>query len=214
MRKVDDPARRTQGVLGGRSEQVVRRVLAAALSELARSGYSEFRMSEVASKARVNKTTIYRRWPSRRALVTAVVERMKKHFMDNPLPDTGRVERDLVNAFAMRTSASRKSEGRAWAKLLVERYNPEVQKIIRKSVDERSTAWRDMVTRAIRRGELPRGTDPKLVLHVIRTLVDAERPDAAWLALAVRTAIAGAKAGTLKRRYSPQPATARPRRAP
>src|SRR3954468_5657962 len=70
-------SRRTQGILGGRSEQVVRRVLDAAIVELARSGYHGFRMDVVAARAAVNKTTIYRRWPNRAALVTALVERMR-----------------------------------------------------------------------------------------------------------------------------------------
>src|SRR5687768_18582581 len=55
--------RRTQGILGGRSEQVVNRVLDASVAELARSGYAAFRMESVADEAKVNKTSIYRRWP-------------------------------------------------------------------------------------------------------------------------------------------------------
>src|SRR5215475_4488000 len=90
--------RRTQGILGGRSEQVVRRVLDAAIVELARSGYAGFRMDEVVSTAAVNKTTIYRRWPSRAALIAALVDRMRAPLRDSPLPDTGRLESDLVAA--------------------------------------------------------------------------------------------------------------------
>src|SRR5689334_24223004 len=86
--------RRTQGILGGRSEQVVRRVLDAALVELARSGYHGFRMDAVASRAAVNKTTIYRRWPTRAALLTALVDRMRAPLRERPLPDTGRLESD------------------------------------------------------------------------------------------------------------------------
>ena len=55
-------ARRTQGVLGGRSDEVVRKVFDAATVELATSGYSGFRMEEVTARAGVNKTTVYRRW--------------------------------------------------------------------------------------------------------------------------------------------------------
>jgi hypothetical protein len=56
-----------------------------------------------------------------------------------------------------------------------------------------------MVTRAIDRGEVPPGTDPQLLLHVVRAIVDARRLDTTWLILAVRTVIAGARAGTLER---------------
>jgi AcrR family transcriptional regulator len=182
---------------------VVRRVLDAALVELARSGYAEFRMEAVASLADVNKTTIYRRWPSREALVAAVADRMRAPLRERPLPDTGQIDRDLVEAFARRFAFGRKAEGRAWARLLDERHRPEVEAIIGDAVTERRDEWRSMVTRAIDRGELPVGTDARLLLHLVRAIVDARgasrRLDMAWLTLAVRTVIAGARAGTLTR---------------
>ena len=199
MRRTHGSARRTQGVLGGRSERVVRRVLDAALVELARSGYAGFRMDEVVSMAAVNKTTIYRRWPSRAALVTAVVDRMRKPLRESPLPDTGQLERDLVEAFTRRFNVARKIEGRAWARLLDERHSPEVAAIIKDAVDERGGEWRSMVTRAIVRGEVPPGTDAQVLLHLIRAMVDARKLDTTWLVIAVRTVIAGARAGTLER---------------
>jgi AcrR family transcriptional regulator len=199
MGSAHSSVRRTQGILGGRSEQVVRRVLDAAIVELARSGHAGFRMGEVVSKAAVNKTTIYRRWPSRAALITAVVERMREPLRSNPLPDTGDLERDLVEAFTRRFNFGRKVQGRAWARLLDERHSPEVDAIIGEAVDERGSEWRAMVTRAIDRGEVSPGTDPRLFLQVVRAIVDAHRLDTTWLLLSVRTVIAGARAGTLDR---------------
>lgn len=195
--------RRTQGVLGGRSVQVVRRVLDAAIVELARSGYGGLRMDRVASRAGVNKTTVYRRWPSRAALVTALVDRLQRPLREVRLPDTGRLEADLVEAFSRRFKVGRTLEGRAWARLLEERHSPEVEAIIGTAVDSRGAEWRSMVTRAIDRDELPPGTDAQLVLDVVRAIVDggrrgpSRRLDNAWLVLSVRTAIAGARAGTL-----------------
>jgi AcrR family transcriptional regulator len=195
-------SRRTKGILGGRSDTVVRRVLEAAIGELARSGYAGFRMDEVADRAGVNRTTIYRRWPNRAALVTAVVDGLRAPLRDNPLPNSGALERDLIEAFARRRKFGRQVEGRAWARLLDERYNPEVEAIVRDAVDERSAEWRRMVTRAIERRELPAGTDERLLLGFVRAIVDARGarpPDARWLRAAVRTVVAGAVAGTLVR---------------
>jgi AcrR family transcriptional regulator len=204
VRRSDESSRRTQGILGGRSEQVVRRALDAAIVELARSGYSGFRMEAVASRAGVNKTTIYRRWPRRAALITALVSRMRTPLRESPLPDTGRIESDLIEAFTRRFTFSRKREGRAWARLLEERHNPEVEAIIGDAVDERRDQWWLMVTRAIDRGDLPPGTDAQLLLDFVRAIVDSRsssRPlDEAWLSIAVRTVIAGARAGTLSSR--------------
>jgi AcrR family transcriptional regulator len=204
MGRSSGSSRRTQGVLGGRSERVVRRVLDAAIAELARSGYHGFRMDVVASRAAVNKTTIYRRWPNRTALVVALVERMRAPLRASPLPDTGRLERDLVEAFARRFTFGRKTEGRAWERLLEERSRPEVDAIISAAVTERRDEWRSMVARGITRKELPPRTDVQLVLDLVRAIVDARRSSGAldrrWLTLAVRTVIAGARAGVLVRR--------------
>jgi AcrR family transcriptional regulator len=175
----------------------------AALVELAHSGYAGFRMGGVAARAAVNKTTIYRRWPSRAALVGALLGRMRAPLRESPLPDTGRLEGDLIEAFSRRFTVGRSVEGRAWARLRDERYSPEVEAIIGGALDERRDEWRSMVRRAIDRGELPPGTDAQLVLEFVRAIVDcrsaSRRLDTSWLTLAVRTVIAGARAGTLVR---------------
>lgn len=202
MRRPAARPRRTKGILGGRSDEVVRRVLDAAIAELARSGYAGFRMDEVAARAGVNRTTIYRRWPNRRALVTDVVGRLRTSLRHNPLPDSGALEQDLIEAFTRRWTIGRRVEGRAWARLLDERHNREVTAIVGAAVDERSAEWRSMVTRAVERRELPPGTDEQLLLDFVRAIVDLRRAqalDSRWLSAAVRTVVAGASAGTLVR---------------
>lgn len=193
---------------------MVCRVLDAAIVELGRSGYAGFRMEAVASRAGVNKTTIYRRWPSRAALIAAVVNRMRTPLRESPLPDTGQLETDLVDAFTRRFTFGRKREGRAWARLLEERHNPEVEAIVGDVVEERRNQWRLMVTRAIDRGDLPPGTDAQLLLDFVRAIVDSRgssRPlDAAWLSSAVRTVIAGARSGTLSRTVAKRSPRRRP----
>lgn len=197
--------RRTRGVLGGRSERVVRQVLEAAVAELAASGYRAFRMDQVCAGAGVNKTTIYRRWPGRGLLVAAAVEWMRRLVHDVPLPDTGSLERDLAEAFRRRSRFERRVEGRAWARLLAEKHDPEVRAIIGDAVRERSGAWYAMITRAVTRGELPEGTDPRLLLGMLGAVVDAwnasspGRPKGAQLEAAVRTIVVGARSGSLVR---------------
>jgi len=196
------PPRRTKGVLGGRSDDVVRQALDAGLAELARSGYARFRMEEVAARAGVNRTTIYRRWPNRRALVTAVVDRLRTSLRDSPLPDSGALEQDLIEAFARRWTYGRKVEGRAWARLLDERHDPEVARMTGPAVDARRAEWRQVVTRAVERRELPAGTDEQLLLDYVHAIADSRRArplDVKWLGMAVRTVVAGARAGTLVR---------------
>ncbi|MCB9547739.1 MAG: TetR/AcrR family transcriptional regulator [Myxococcales bacterium] len=188
-------------MLGGRSEDVARRALEAAVSELAASGFSGLRMEAVAARAGVNKTTIYRRWPTRSALVAAVVERLRAPLRENPLPDTGTLEGDLIEAFERRFTVGQGTEGLAWARLLAERSNAEVDALIGDVVAERRGEWRQMVARALERAELPPATDGALVLDFVRAIVDAPGAgtplDADRLRRAVQTVLAGARAGTL-----------------
>ncbi len=96
-------------------------------------------------------------------------------------------------------------EGQAWARLLAEKHDPEVDSIIGDAVKERSGAWYTMVTRAVARGELPDGTDPRLLLGMLGAVVDAwnasssGRLKADLLEAAVRTVVAGARSGSLVR---------------
>ena len=192
-------------MLGGRSERVVQQVLVATVGELAESGYSAFRMDAVSAAARVNKTTIYRRWPDKARLVAAAVEWTRRFVHDVPLPDTGSLERDLSEAFRRRVSFKDRVEGRAWARLLAEKHDPGVASIIDDAVKERSQAWYAMVTRAVARGELPKGTDPRLLLSMLGAVVDtwnassSGRLKAELLEAAVRTVVAGARSGSLIR---------------
>jgi AcrR family transcriptional regulator len=190
-------------VLGGRSERVVQQVLVATVAELAESGYRAFRMDAVSASAGVNKTTIYRRWPGKASLVAAAVDWMRRLVHDVPLPDTGSLERDLVAAFRRRVSFKDRVEGQAWARLLAEKHDPEVDAVIGDAVKERSEAWYTMVTRAVARGELPAGTDPHLLLGMLGAVVDAwnasssGRLKAKLLEAAVRTVVVGAGSGSL-----------------
>lgn len=200
--------RRTRGVLGGRSERVVQQVLVATVAELAESGYRAFRMDAVSEAAGVNKTTIYRRWPGKKQLVAGAVEWMRRFVHEVPLPDTGSLERDLVEAFRRKVSFRDRAEGRAWARLLAEKHDPDVGDVIGDAVRERSGEWYRMVTRAIARGEVPRGTDPRLLLGMIGTVVEAWNAGSSGrlkpelLEAAVRTVVVGARSGSLVRTSS------------
>src|ERR1700756_2659500 len=72
---MDSSTRRTRGLqCGPRSHQVVEKVRNATLAELARVGFPGLTIEGVAQAANVNRTTIYRRWPSKSALLLAVIE--------------------------------------------------------------------------------------------------------------------------------------------
>ena len=68
------------------------RVLEAAYELLTESGVGGFTVDEVARRSGVAKTTIYRQWPTREALVIDACSRISD---GRPVPDTGSFEGDL-----------------------------------------------------------------------------------------------------------------------
>ena len=62
-------------------------VLSAVLQELSRVGYRGLRIEDVALRAGVNKTTVYRRWPTKIELVRAAL--VCDSTCRIPHPDTG-----------------------------------------------------------------------------------------------------------------------------
>jgi AcrR family transcriptional regulator len=74
---------------------VVDAVLDATLAELADSGPDALSVPRVADRAGVNRTSVYRRWPTREDLVVACLERVTQAMGD--LPDTGSVRGDLTS---------------------------------------------------------------------------------------------------------------------
>jgi AcrR family transcriptional regulator len=69
-------------------------VFDATLGLLASRDYREINMEALAERAGVSRTTIYRRWPSKAAVVSAAVSSL---YLDRvEVPDTGSLSRDLV----------------------------------------------------------------------------------------------------------------------
>jgi AcrR family transcriptional regulator len=200
------PARRTAGVrTGGRSERVVAAVLHAALAELARVGYAGLRHEDVATKAGVAKTTIYRRWPTKVELVKAAIQEFGR--WDDPLPDTGALREDLwiILEAAMKKIAT--PEGRAIARMVViERADPQVDALCRELKDHSRKHRAEVVVRAQKRGDLPKDADADLLIECVfglvmgRTLRFGEKVDRPTCERLIDLVVTGAEHGGGKQR--------------
>src|SRR3954470_20086273 len=72
-------------------------ILEAALDVLAECGYDGLTIDMVAARAKAGKATLYRRWPSKAALVIDAAVCMKQGMSRlEDLPDTGTLRGDLV----------------------------------------------------------------------------------------------------------------------
>ncbi|MCQ4209141.1 TetR/AcrR family transcriptional regulator [Streptomyces longispororuber] len=83
------PARRGRP----RSGDADGRILRAAQDLLTERGYDKFAIDEVAARATVAKTTLYRRWPTKDHLLVALVARIQDEV---EVADTGDIRRDLT----------------------------------------------------------------------------------------------------------------------
>ena len=149
-----------------RGTTVVARVLDATLEELAATGLQTLRVPAVAERAGVNKTSVYRRWPTKGALVAAALERALGH--EAALPDTGSLRTDM-RAMAMQAVAFVASPlGRGvLLTLLGGGEDPEVQGIAAALLRARSKGPRALFRRAAARGELAPRADVRTALTAI-----------------------------------------------
>src|SRR5262245_16527517 len=115
--RLSSPAstRRTEGLrVQGRSARVVEAVLQAAAEQLGEVGFAALRIEDVAARSGVNKTTIYRRWPSKEELVTAVLETLR---LVPDTPDTGTLRGDLLQLLRAIANGAATPAGRGLIRL-------------------------------------------------------------------------------------------------
>lgn len=162
----DELPKGRKGAPQRRGAPVVERVLALTVEELARVGFHRLSVPEVAERAGLNKTSVYRRWPTKGALVGAALEHALGH--DAPFPDTGSLRSDAL-AFALTAAAWADSpSGRGVIRtLLSDGDDPDVRALVARLIRTRSSGPRALFARAIARGELDEGADVGMALTVI-----------------------------------------------
>ncbi len=163
---VANPARRTGNVrAGGRSARVVDVVLRTALEMLGEVGYEALRVEEIARRSEVNKTTIYRRWPTREALVRDALHALSR--VPDP-PTTGEIRNDMLAHMSAGVAWLATPVGRGIARIIMKGdADGELRQIIgelRETIIARRIA---LLEDAVTRGELPFGTDTHLVATTI-----------------------------------------------
>lgn len=70
-------------------------ILRAALDGLADLGYDRLSMDEIAARAHTGKGALYRRWPSKAAVVVAALTAWREQSAPLSAPDTGSLKGDL-----------------------------------------------------------------------------------------------------------------------
>jgi AcrR family transcriptional regulator len=182
-----------------RGKRLVAKVLNAALAEMARVGPEGLSIEDVAARADVNKTTIYRRWPTPRVLAREAL--LCASEASSSPPDTGNVRDDLA-AFASRFRQIASSPD--MQAVIRMRFAAQAQgnlatlasDLERKKHSRSKAMWR----RAVARGELRRGIDTDLLHDIVvgallyLVVFARSRSDAARLQRAMALILEGAVA--------------------
>ncbi|WP_329395952.1 TetR/AcrR family transcriptional regulator [Streptomyces melanogenes] len=186
---------------GGRTARVRTAVLAAAGDALAEGGLADLDLADVARRAEVGKTTVYRRWGTPAGLVADLLADMAEQSL--PRTETGTLLGDLrANArLVQRTLADARQGPLFKAVIAAATCDAQTAAALHRFYETRVDEWAPCVQQAVERGELAKGTDTREVIRAVsaplyyRLLTTATPLDEAAADRAAEAAAAAARAG-------------------
>lgn len=165
---LDDLAGHARARPGGRSARVGAAVLAATLAVLAERGYEGASLPEIARRAGVHPTSVYRRWGTKARLVGEAI--LEQGLPLIPTPDTGTLRGDLEDLLIAGAAIFHTPPVRALFEVLLSEAGDPSPRISR----ARDRFWeahlrqaRAIVERAVARSELPASTDPAVLVELL-----------------------------------------------
>ncbi|EID54020.1 transcriptional regulator [Saccharomonospora xinjiangensis XJ-54] len=165
LRGVDDklPGSRRAG-RGPRQAQAIYQVT---LELLAEGGYDGVTIEGVAARSGVNKTTIYRWWADKDALLGAAI--IQSSLLRFEVPDTGSLRGDLrvLVRRVVRLLTEDSTSRVVAAALSAVAGRPRLAWLAREFFADRLSGERAVFGRAAERGELSDSVDPALVLDLL-----------------------------------------------
>ncbi|MGW5388143.1 TetR/AcrR family transcriptional regulator [Nocardia sp. NPDC003963] len=187
---------------GGRTARVRTAVLEAAGDLLAENGFAHLDLAEVAARAEVGKTTVYRRWRTPTGLIADLLADMAEQSL--PRAETGSLLGDLTaDARLVAKTLTDPRQGRLFrAVIAAATCDENTAAALRRFYDVRLAEWAPCITEAVTRGEVPAGTDARAVLSAVagplyyRLLASGDPIDEHAARTAAESAAAAAAAGT------------------
>lgn len=139
---------------GGRTARVRAQILAATAELVARHGVAGFGYEDVAELAGVHKTSVYRNWPDRDALVSEAILRGAEDMLS--VPDTGDLRRDLADFLVALGESLASARGQALVQAArAARENPATREAVTAVYEQRTALMRERLDRAVAGGDLP-----------------------------------------------------------
>ncbi len=172
-------------------------MIRATFEELAEAGYGALTIDDVARRAGVNKTTVYRRWPTKEDLVTTALLALPDEYF--AMPSTGTIRGDLYEIASRMARIFQAVEGRAMMRILF--FEGRLTQLTRVQAHfaarREATGLPAILNRAVARGELPLGFDQQMLGDVLlgtiicKALADKTLLSDAFVAKLVDVVLAG-----------------------
>lgn len=150
-----------------RDERIDAGITTAALETLAENGFERFCVEDVAQRAGVAKTTIYRRFPTRDDLLAGALERLNDDLVTRER--SGSIREQLVAALGSIRRAPGTMRGQILMHAAAEgERDPGLAAFVHERVlAPRHAALRELIQHGIDAGELRPGIDPDAVIAVL-----------------------------------------------
>lgn len=147
-----------------RSEQARQAILRSTLRLLGLRGFSDLTIEDVADYARVGKTTVYRWWPNKGALIADAFASNTTRTLR--FPDTGSVFTDMSRQMRQLVKVFRSPRGRIVSAILAAGQSDKdlIAAFRERFLWPRRQEAYATLRRGIRRGELRKDIDPDVVL--------------------------------------------------
>ena len=145
-------------------------IMQAALEGLAELGYDRLSMDEIAARARAGKGALYRRWPSKAALIAAAVAAWRDARAPLEIPDTGSLASDLEAAIAAvpKFDEAAQRQMAVFAGLVsAASRDPELRQALAAGLDRPRQIIADVLERAVARREIPAERDLELIPDIL-----------------------------------------------
>lgn len=186
---------------GGRTARVRAAVLQAAGDALAEGGFDTLDLADIARRADVGKTTVYRRWGTATGLIADLLVDMAEQSL--PRTETGSLLGDLrANARLVQRTLTDPRQARLFkAVIAAATCDARAADALHSFYLTRIKEWAPCVEQAVERGELPPGTDTHEVIRAVsaplyyRLLASGDPVDEAAADRAASAASAAAQAG-------------------
>ncbi|MEU0197502.1 MULTISPECIES: TetR/AcrR family transcriptional regulator [unclassified Streptomyces] len=190
---------------GGRTARVREAVLRAAEDALTEQGLTGLDLADIARRAQVGKTTVYRRWGTVTGLVADLLQDMAEQSA--PRTETGSLLGDLTaNARLVQRTLTDPRQGALFKALIAAATgDAKTAAALHRFYDIRVREWAPCVRQAVDRGEVPEGTDPHDVIRAVSAplyyhlLISGGRLDETAADRAAEAAAIAARAGVFVR---------------